>query len=133
VATVGPAGGRELGVRSMMCVRLFTNEGLVGAINMFSRRTHAFDADDRDQVQAAAAHAAVAVASAAQIDSLNAAMTSRTITARATGLVMCRYDLGADTAFEVLRRLSSEQNRKLLVIATEILDDHERAVRVARH
>ena len=122
----------ELGVHSMMCVRLFTHADTVGAINLFSHRTDAFDAQDRDRVQAAAAHAAVAVATAGRIDNLQAAMSSRTATARATGLVMCRYSLGADAAFEVLRRLSSEQNRKVSVIAAEIIADHEDAVRATR-
>ena len=127
-----PTVADELGVRSMMCVRLFTHDDTIGAINLFSRDRHAFDPDDRDQVEAIAAHAAVAVATAGEIENLKQGMAGRTVTAQATGLMMAHYNLTATAAFEVLRRFSSEQDRKLITIAQELIENHDAQVRALR-
>jgi transcriptional regulator with GAF, ATPase, and Fis domain len=42
----GPRVVEELGVRSMLCIQLFTAEETVGALNMYSRSVDAFDARD---------------------------------------------------------------------------------------
>ena len=116
----------ELGFLSMTSVRLFTHKDRVGALNMFSHEPHAFTPDDIDEGIAIAAHAAVAMAAAEQVAGLELALDNRTMIGQATGIVMAYYGLSAPQAFQVLRRLSNEQNRKLADIARSLVEQHER-------
>lgn len=117
----GPKISADEGVHSMMCFRLFTSEDVVGALNLHSSRQGAFTAEDRDHSTALAAHAAIAVLAARHADHMAVALDTRTITAQATGILMERFDLTADRAFEVLRRVSSQSNRKLSLVAQELV------------
>ncbi|GAA1479164.1 GAF and ANTAR domain-containing protein [Nocardioides aestuarii] len=117
----GPAVVSEFGIRSMLCFRLFTAEDVVGALNLYSSQPNAFDTVDRDHGVALAAHAAVAVVCAQHADQMRVALDSRTVTAQATGILMERHGLPADTAFDVLRRVSSQTNRKLRDVAQELV------------
>ncbi len=128
----GPAAEEETGLRSMLCFRLFTHDDNYGALNFYSRQTDAFTEEDRENGLAIAAHAAIAVAAAQEIDHLKAGMDGRTIIGQAQGILMERFDLDADRAFAVLTRISSHANRKLRDIAHEIaetrrLPDNSRA------
>lgn len=124
----GPQAVEELGVRSMVCVRLFTNEGQLGALNLFSSHDAAFAPADLDEALAVAAHAAVAMAAASEIKGLGTAVDNRTVLGQATGLVMAQYQVTATQAFNLLRRLSSEQNRKVADLATSLVDAHHAQV-----
>jgi len=122
--TWGARAVEELGLRSMLCFQLFTHEDRVGALNMFALQERAFDGDDLDVGLAIAAHAAVAVVAAERIEHLESALRNRTALGQATGLVMAAYGLSDVAAFNLLRRLSSEQNRRMSVIARELVDQH---------
>jgi GAF domain-containing protein len=113
----------ELGFGCGICVRLFTHERGIGALNLFSSEPQSFDDDDEQEAVAVAAHAAVALAHAEEIDNLRTAITNRTVIGQATGVVMVQYRLSSLRAFEVLKRLSSEQNRKLAVVAQDVVSD----------
>ncbi len=112
---------RELGIASTVCFPLFTHENQVGALTLLSWRVDAFSREDVEEGLALAAHAAVALVSAAEIDNLRVAMDTRTVIGQATGLVMAAYKLSPEAAFGVLRRFSMEQNRKLVDIAREMI------------
>ena len=116
------AAQEELGVRSILSLRLFTHEDKVGALNLYSSEPHAWNAEDIEEATAIAAHAAVAVAASDSDEHLHNAMVNRTMIGQATGLVMAHYKLSSVRAFDVLRRLSSEQNRKLSLISREIVE-----------
>lgn len=113
---------QELGIGSLVCFQLFTHEDRVGALNLLSSRVDAFTEQDLDVGAAIAAQASVALAAAGEIDNLRTAIGSRTVIGQATGLLMAEYDLSADAAFGVLRRLSMEQNRKLIDVARELVE-----------
>ena len=118
----GPRVVAELGARSMMCVQLFTTDTTVGALNMYSRKPGAFeDPGDRYEGLALGAHVAVALAAAQEIEHLQAALGSRTTIGQAEGILMERFDLTPERAFEVLKRVSSHSNTKLHVVATELV------------
>jgi GAF domain-containing protein len=119
--TWGPRVAEELGVRTMLCTQLFTNEDQLGALNLYSTKKGAFTDEDRETVLLLAAHAAVAVAAAQQIDSLKVAVDRRTTIGKALGILMERYDLDDDQAFSVVRRLSSDENRKVFDLAEELV------------
>lgn len=117
----GPRVVEAEGVHSMLCVRLYTEKDTVGGINIYSRTRQAYDEDDRDEAQALAAHIAVAVVAAQRIQQLSTAVDSRTLIGQALGIVMERFDMDADRAFQVLSRISSHSNRKLVDIAHEVV------------
>jgi GAF domain-containing protein len=125
--TWGPQVAEELGVRTMLCTQLFTNEDQLGALNLYSQRPDAFDEEVRETALLLAAHAAVAVAAAQQIDSLKVAVDRRTTIGKALGILMERYDLDDDRAFSVLRRLSSDENRKVYDLAEELVTTRRHA------
>jgi GAF domain-containing protein len=112
----------ELGFESIVCVQLFTHEDQIGALNVYSRDPHAFAEEDRDVARLLAAHGAAAVAGARQIETLKVAVDRRTTVGKAVGIVMARYELDDVRAFDVLRRLSSHQNRKLHDVALEVIE-----------
>ncbi|HEY0949289.1 GAF and ANTAR domain-containing protein [Nocardioides sp.] len=109
------------GVRSVLSVQLFTHADRLGALNLYARTTAAFDAEDRDDGLALAAHVAVAVAAARTADQLARALDSRTLVGQAVGIVMERYRLDPGAAFSVLARVSSETNTKVRDIAAELV------------
>jgi len=112
----------ELGVRSMLCVQLFTDDKTLGALNMYSWQPTAFTMDgDRNEALALGAHVAVALAAAQQIEGLTTAINTRTIIGQAEGILMERFGIDADRAFAVLRRASSQTNTKLHLVATELV------------
>jgi GAF domain-containing protein len=117
----GPAAADETGVRSMMCFRLFTYGDRLGALNLYSRRADAFDAEDREHGLAIAAQTATAVAAVQEIDQLKAGMDTRGLIGEAQGIIMERYGVEDTVAFAVLARLSSHTNQKLREVAWDIV------------
>jgi GAF domain-containing protein len=125
--TWAPRVAEDLGVRSMLCTQLFTNEDQLGALNIYSENQYAFDAEDRDTARLLGAHAAVAVAAAQEIENLKIAVDRRTTIGKALGILMARYGVDDDRAMAVLRRLSSHQNVKLYDLAVDIVADTRRS------
>ena len=120
-----PAWGTQVaaehGVRSILCLQLFTHADRLGALNLYARTPGAFDAEDRDDGLALAAHVAVAIAAARTADQLGRALDSRTLVGQAVGIVMERYGLDPGAAFGVLARVSSEVNVKVRDVAAELV------------
>lgn len=119
--TWGPRVARELGMRSVLSFRLFTTGETFGALNLFSRTVNAFDEDDIDNTLALAAHVALAMAAELNDEQLHIALAGRTVIGQAQGILMERYDLTADRAFEVLVRYSTSSNIKLRQVASELV------------
>jgi len=94
----------ETGVASVLAFRLFIEADRMGALNLFSRDTAAFDAEDRAVGSIFAAHAAVALSAANQQDQMERGMASRDVIGQAKGILMARQRIGADEAFDMLRR-----------------------------
>ena len=117
----GRAAAEATGLRSMLCFRLFTHGDQLGALNFYARQVDAFDEDDHDHGLAIASQVAIAIAAAQEIDQLRAGLDTRTVIGQATGILMERYGLDADRAFEVLIRLSTQTNRKLRDLAREVV------------
>lgn len=121
-----PAWGRamvaELGIRSSVSFRLFTRPDRTwGALNVYSTRPGSFGDEDVSQGRTIAAMAAVVLARSINDEQLTRALETRTVIGQAIGMVMERYDLDADRAFDVLRRLSSQENIKLRDLAAELV------------
>jgi GAF domain-containing protein len=121
-----PAWGRamaeQLGIRSSLSFRLFTRaEDSWGALNVYSRHPRAFTDEDVVHGQTIAAMAAVVLAKSINDEHLVQALETRTHIGQATGILMERFDLDAERAFEVLRRISSQTNTKLRDLAVQVV------------
>jgi len=116
-----PRVAREFDVRSMLCLQLFTSATVVGGLNLYSVGVAAFDADDLATATYLAAHLAVAVAQTQHADDLRIGALNRTIIGQAQGILMERFSLGADGAFNLLRRVSQDSNLSLLRVAEELV------------
>ncbi|GAB2686399.1 GAF and ANTAR domain-containing protein [Thalassiella azotivora] len=114
----------ELGLGSMLTVRLAAPEGTIGALNLYARSADAFDAADVEVAQVFAVHAALALAASREADGLRTAMTSRHGIGLAQGILMERHGLTPDMAFAVLRRYSQDANVKLRDVARQVVEGH---------
>lgn len=112
----------ELGVRSMLSIRLFVTDASLGALDLYSREPHAFDRRSHLVGQVFAAHASVALKAALNDAGLRIAMQSRDVIGQAKGLVMARHRVTADSAFEIIRRLSQDRNERVRVLAARIAE-----------
>jgi GAF domain-containing protein len=117
-----PRVHEELGVDSMMSLLLFSDGHSFGALSLYCGAGCRFDADDVAVAQALAGHLSVALASEQQIDELGLALHNRNVIGQAQGVLMERYDMTAAQAFDYLRRVSSNTNRKVAVVAAEIAE-----------
>lgn len=111
---------QQLGVGSMMSLLVYTDQQSYGALSVYANQGRRFEADDVAIAQGLAAHLAGIIATGREIDQLGSAMHSRTIIGQAQGILMTLLDIDADQAFDYLRRVSSESNRKLAVVAAGI-------------
>lgn len=117
----GPRLAETTGVRSSFSVRLFTIKDTLGALNLYATKDAAFSVDDKAEAVAIAAHIAVAVAAAQNLEQFETALDSRTIIAQACGMIMERFTIDSTQAFALLSRLSQTQNVKLRDLAAELV------------
>ena len=115
----------ELSLRSMLSYQLFTEAEVLGALNLYSRKPEAFDPEVVDTGYLFAAHVGVAVSQLKERRSLQSAIASRTLIGQAEGILMERYGLDGDAAFNALRRVSQNRNVKLRDVAAELVKTRE--------
>lgn len=120
-----PKVQHELGAGSMISVLLYTRRCSYGALSLYGDRPQAFDGDDLAAAQVLAGHLAVSMAAGREIDQRGAAIASRTIIGQAEGILMERFDFDADRAFDYLRRVSCDTNRKLASVAEDLVRTRE--------
>jgi GAF domain-containing protein len=111
-----------LGVRSVLDVPLWTSSATVGVLGLYSKTPEAFGVDEEGIAYILARHVAVAVATARREESLKVAVDARKLIGQAMGILMERYDLDSDKAFQVLRRYSQDTNTKLRDVAQQLID-----------
>ncbi len=110
----------ELGLRSSMSIRLTSNHESVGALNLYGRNPGDF-AGDQDIAMIFATYATEAMTRARLVSGLRSAMDSRHTIGMAQGVLAVRYDITFERAFQLLHRLSNEQNIKLRELAEQVL------------
>jgi GAF domain-containing protein len=126
------ASAVEHGTLSSLSVPLPISEGMAGGMNIYAREAHAFDEDTRSAAQKFVPYAAVAVANMQayqdardMADNLQTALESRAVIDQAKGILMERFKLTADQAFQVLARTSMQRNAKLRAIAQNLVETGE--------
>lgn len=112
----------ELGVRSVVSVRLFTQASTIGSLNVYGSSVAQFDEEAAVLAAIFAGHASVALASARTESGLREAMDGRHLIGLAQGILMERFDLSTEQSFAVLRRYSQDRNMKLRAVAAHVVD-----------
>jgi len=109
------------GVRSQMAVRLFANNKHIAGLNLYSTERDDADVSSAETARLFATHAAIILGHAQAEDQLNHALQSRKVIGQALGILMERYRIDADRAFQFLMRASSDSNIKLRDVAEELV------------
>ncbi|HEX8629271.1 MAG TPA: GAF and ANTAR domain-containing protein [Catenuloplanes sp.] len=123
------ARAAALGVGSMLSFQLYAQQDNLGALNLYSADTDAFDDESEHVGLLFAAHAAVAVVDARQQQQMSHAMAVRDLIGQAKGILMERHKLTGDEAFALLVRASQHTNVKLHEVARELVETGELAHR----
>jgi GAF domain-containing protein len=112
----------EIGVLSGLSFKLYTGDRTAGALNLFSFKPNAFDAEAETIGAVLAAHAAAAIMASRQEQQLESALSTRDRIGQAKGIIMERYGVDDVRAFDMLRRLSQDSNTRLIDIAQRVID-----------
>jgi GAF domain-containing protein len=122
----------ERGCRSSLSVPLVVGERVTAALNTYARVPNAFDEQSRVIAARFAPYASVALASMHayqdardMADNLETALQSRAVIDQAKGILMERYKLTADQAFQMLAQASMRANTKLRSIAENLVETGE--------
>jgi len=115
------AAAHERGIASMLCLQLFARDGSAGALNLYATQANAFDEDAQHLAGLFAAHAAVSLFSAQQVDHLHRALASRDEIGQAKGILMERFTLTPEQAFTLLTTSSQDTNVKLVNVARFVI------------
>jgi transcriptional regulator with GAF, ATPase, and Fis domain len=111
-------------IRSVLSFGLQLREERLGVLSLYGKSTNSFAEDAVERARLLADHGAIAIDAelqARRAETLEAALQSNRTVGVALGILMERHDLTAEAAFDVLRRISSHTNRKLAVIAEELV------------
>ena len=115
----GPKAAAQ-GIAAQMGVDLHHPAPGRAALNIYSRRTWLF-VDAADTAEMFASHASLVLGYAAATDQFQAALSSRKTIGQALGIVMERYTIDEERAFQFLTRVSQDSNVKLREVAADIV------------
>lgn len=116
----GPVAG-EAGIRSIISVKLHIGDRSLGALNLYSTSDRKYTYDDLVQARLVAAHASIALGHFSGTENLWKAVESRHLIGQAQGILMERFRLDADGAFNVLKRYAQELEVKLNRVADHLV------------
>jgi len=126
---------RRHGIRSTLSVPVVAKDTKLGALNFYAREDAAYRDEDVDLASAFAAQAAIVISNAQAFtgaqrlaDQLSLALQSRIVIEQAKGLLMAGGRT-ADEAFDILKRASQRENRKVREVAADVVAEAERRAR----
>lgn len=114
-----------LGVSSMLCVPLWVDAFCLGTLSLYSTRAAAFDDHDVRLTRLYATHAALSLADAQRASQLSTALHNRDVIGQARGLLIERYRVTSDQAFQRLSRASPLADVKLPAVACHLIETGE--------
>ncbi|MDQ2758182.1 MAG: ANTAR domain-containing protein [Actinomycetota bacterium] len=119
--TFGQRAHHELGIRSMLAFRLYTDStDSIDGLNFYSRTPDAFSDDDVVRGLLLATQAALAI-TRTKADHLTLALANSREISAAVGILMAAERLPYDKAFDLLRVASQGRNRALRDIAHDVV------------
>ncbi|GAA4092449.1 ANTAR domain-containing protein [Nocardioides kongjuensis] len=110
----------RFGLSAQMGLQLYNDESTLGGLNFYSVNP-GIDPDAIQLAELFAAHASIALGRARHEHQLNESVTTRQAIGTAVGIIMERYRIPEERAFQFLVRASSTGNVKLRTIAEEIV------------
>ena len=126
------ARAAEAGCESMLSYPLPGREQVSGALNVYARELTVADQQARDLLARLTACAVVPVSNVylyetavARAEHLQSALESRAVIDQAKGILMERFRLTPDAAFQALTRVSMETNTKLRDVAVRFVSTGE--------
>jgi GAF domain-containing protein len=121
----------SLGLASVLGVPMSAHGQTIGVLNVYRDRTGPWSDDDVEAAQILAGmgagyllHVQQLTASQQLAEQLQRTLESRALIERAKGMLMARYELDADEAFEWLQRSSKDTDRTLRDVAVAVLRQH---------
>ena len=118
------------GLRSQLGVGLYDDGKTLGGLNLYSTEAESVSDEAVQAAELFARHAAIALDRAQSSHQFNEALASRKVIGQAIGIVMERFGIDEDRAFQFIVRASSTSNIKLRDVAAELVDtSNERARR----
>ena len=127
------AGGlvAAVGFRSQMSLHLFSKATVLGSLNLYATAPDALDEEARAVAELFASRAAAALGHVRRMETLSRAVHSREVIGQAIGLVMERYGLDQERAFDFLTRVSQNSNVKLRDVAADLVGEANRTARAS--
>jgi hypothetical protein len=121
----GPLAAARFGIGSMLSIRMVLDDEINACLNLYSDRIGGFTARSQLLGTLLTAHGAIAVSHViARERSLNlekALVNSRRI-GMAVGVLMSARKLTGDQAFDLMRIVSQNSNRRMPIVAEEIIE-----------
>jgi hypothetical protein len=112
----------KLGVLSGLSFRLYTTERTTGALNLFGFAPNEWNREALTTGGVLAAQAAAAIVANRQGEQLQSALVTRDRIGQAKGIIMERYGVDDVRAFDMMRKLSQDDNTPLVDIAQRVID-----------
>jgi transcriptional regulator with GAF, ATPase, and Fis domain len=120
---------KETGISSLLGYVLQVDTDALGALNLMSFQTDAFDEEAIAAGAVFAAQAGVALANAlthekneVKVEQLEEGIRTRQVIGEAVGIVMATRQVSAEKAFEILKTISQHTNVKLKEVAAGLVD-----------
>jgi hypothetical protein len=107
----------DAGFRALMSTQLSVESGLRAALNLYSTTPDVFDVDARTLAGLYGVQAAMLLYGSRQAALLQRAVDSRDLIGQAKGILMERFGVGDEAAFQMLVKSSQDTNMKLTAVA----------------
>lgn len=111
----------QTAVRSSASFQLYRAGTSMGALNIHAEHPRAFDDAAIAAGSAFATQAALALHADVRQKQFDQALASRDVIGQAKGMLMREYDVDADTAFDMLRKISQYSNTKIVDLARRVV------------
>ncbi|GAA2032459.1 hypothetical protein GCM10009740_23190 [Terrabacter terrae] len=111
-------------IRSVLASALHVRQELLGVMTLYNAKADTFDVDARARAALVADYTAIAIEGAMveeRADNLEAALANSRVIGTAIGVLVERHRITPAQAFEMLRSASQNANRKLAVVAEELV------------
>ena len=118
------ASALQAGVHATLSFKLYTHQYRPtqrAALNLVSRQPEVFDPDAQSVAAMLATNAAITLIAQDRDAQFHSALASRDAIGQATGMIIERFGIDAQAAFELLKRLSQNSNTRIVDVAAQIV------------
>ncbi len=119
----------DAGYLGLMSTQLTAETGVRGALNLYSRSAHAFTEQTRTLAGLFGVQASLLLYGAHHAVHLQRAVDNRDLIGQAKGILMERFGVDGEAAFQMLVKSSQDTNLKLTEVARWLTTDQSRAAR----